>query len=47
MGARGRQGLSPDFDIYEMVRRQEREYDELLAAGTGSAGPVIRLQGAA
>jgi hypothetical protein len=46
MGARGREGLSPDFDIYEMVRRQEREYDQLLAAH-GASTDVMPLEGVA
>jgi glycosyltransferase involved in cell wall biosynthesis len=30
MGQRATAGLSEEFDIYEMVRQQEREYDRLI-----------------
>ena len=47
MGARGREGLSPDFDIHEMVRRQEWEYDELIAERGPSLPHLPHLRGAA
>jgi len=47
MGARGRDGLSPDFDIYEMVRRQEREYEELISERGPSVPRLSHLRGAA
>jgi glycosyltransferase involved in cell wall biosynthesis len=40
MGRRAAAGLSEEFDIYEMVRQQEREYDRLIARS--GLGPPMR-----
>ncbi len=38
MGRRAATGLSVEFDIYEMVRQQEQEYDRLIAEWAGRIG---------
>ncbi|MFH1725942.1 MAG: glycosyltransferase family 4 protein [Elusimicrobiota bacterium] len=43
MGAKASESIGPEFDIDEMVRRQERLYDECLARSSGPATPAAAV----